>query len=81
MISDSVLVKYGSGGAREQSLGTGGCRGEEEIQGMEGELYTSFIFFVNVTQRSPIPVYRRAIATFLLGESVFIMFAVLFHVR
>lgn len=36
VISDSVLVKYGSGGAREQSLGTGGCRGEEEIQGIEG---------------------------------------------
>lgn len=35
-ISDLVLVKYGSGGARERYPGSGGCRGEEEIQDIEG---------------------------------------------
>lgn len=43
-------------------------------------VHTLVIFFVYITQTSLIPVDDRAIATFLEGEGVFIVFMVLFHV-
>jgi hypothetical protein len=55
---------------------------ERETQGTEGSgtVHTLFIFFIDITQTSPIPVGPRAIATFLEGEGVLVMFMVLFHV-
>jgi len=55
-----------------------GKKGRHKVQGEV--VHTLFIFFIDITQTSPIPVDRRAIATFLEGEGVLIMFMVLFHV-
>ena len=55
--------------------------GKKGRHGVQREVvHTLFIFFINITQTSPIPVDRRAIATFLEGEGVLIMFMVLFYV-
>ena len=55
-----------------------GKKGRHKVQ-ME-VVHTVFILFIDIMQTSPIPVDRRAIATFLEGEGVLIMFMVLFHV-
>jgi hypothetical protein len=55
-----------------------GKKGRHKVQ--REVVHTLFIFFIDITQTSPIPVDRRAIATFLEGEGVLIMFMVLFHV-
>jgi len=55
-----------------------GRKGRHRVQ--REVVHTLFIFFIDVKQTGPIPVDRRAIATFLEGEGVLIMFMVLFHV-
>ena len=55
-----------------------GEKGRYKVQ--REAVHTLFIFFIDITQTSPIPVDRRAIATFLEGEGMLIMFMVLFHV-
>jgi hypothetical protein len=55
-----------------------GETGRRKVQREAG--HTLVIFFIDITQTSPIPVDRRAIATFLEGEGMLIMFMVLFHV-
>lgn len=65
-------------GAREQYLSGGDGKGKRERH--REVVHTLFVFFIDTTQTSFIPVGRRAIATFLDGEGVLIMFMVLFHV-
>ena len=55
-----------------------GKKGRHKVQ--REVVHTLFIFFIDITHTSPIPIGRRAIATFLEGEGVLIMFMVLFHV-
>jgi hypothetical protein len=55
-----------------------GKKGRRKVQ--SEVVHTLFIFFIDITQISPVPVDCRAIATFLEGEGVLIMFMVLFYV-
>lgn len=72
---------YGYCGWQRTSFRRRDWRGEKWwFKAQREVLHTHFIFFVDITQTSPIPVDRRAIATFLKWEGVLIMFMVLFYI-